>query len=137
MTGISAAIAKRVRSRCYGERGKSTFALQVISNYDPGGELSVEPIFAWARGIWDNALARDIMHDAWWLAVKGSSPGAEACDKVPGAASAAMAAAATVGWSFPSVKSFMNASGDVLDMENVSQANHQACQEGPSRCPGC
>ena len=82
--------------------------------------MLLEPLYAWARGIWDEVLPMEIMHNAWIHATHtvGSSETND-CKKVSDAAEAAANTVQRLGWGFPSACSVMRCDGMVLDLHVV------------------
>ena len=109
----------KIRCMCHGAKGQSTFARMTMSAYDPGLDMALEPIFAWARSVWDRAVKPEFLRDAWRLAINLVKAGGANDKAVVGPASAAVAAAEQIGWGVPSWHSFSRADGMILELDDV------------------
>ena len=100
-------------------RGRSTFARLELAGYDPAADMAIGPIFEWARALWDSLVPRDELQLVWKKAHCEVAVSRVPFRRVLGPGGAMVASALRIGWKCPSYRHFINASGDVLDLDVV------------------
>ena len=121
--GATKGMISKVRKLAGTMRGKtkrrSLFARLTLTKYDPGSDLILAPLVAWAKGLWDNLVPKTAMKEAWThgLGTVGLSTD---CGKVYGAAGAAVIAINRLGWKFSRFDAVTTRSGTVLSLRAVS-----------------
>ena len=100
-------------------RGRSSFARLELAGYDPGADMAVGPIVEWARASWDGLVPRDELHLVWKEAHCKVAISKAPFRQVSGPGGAMIASSFRIGWKCPSYRHFINARGDVLDLDWV------------------
>ena len=99
--------------------GRCTFARLDLGKYDPGSEVSLKPIYDWARAAWDQWVEKGDLHKARRIALTevGAAPDAFRAVSVP--AGAFVASAMRIGWKIPAAHVVVNSDGKQLDLRRV------------------
>ena len=66
-----------------------------LSRYDHGADLTLAPLLAWSRGLWDGMVDRPAMQDAWRHGIRTTGLAGKIAI---GSASAASTAVRSLGW---------------------------------------
>ena len=80
-------------------KGRSLFARLTLTKYDPGSDLILAPLMAWAKGLWDGLVPKTDLKEAWSRGMKTVGVSTDS-GRVHGAAGAAVIAVNRLGWKF-------------------------------------
>ena len=100
-------------------RGRSTFARLELAGYDPGADMAIGPITDWAKAVWDEFVSRDELQVVWKEAHCKVAVSRLPFRHVIGPGGAMIASCMRIGWKCPSYRHFVNAGGDLLDLQLV------------------
>ena len=98
-------------------RGRSTFARLQLAGYDAGSDLTIGPIFEWAKACWDGLASKETLQVTWQRAQCVVGVSQRPFGQVCGPAGATIASCMRLGWKSPSPRHFINADGVLLDLD--------------------
>ena len=106
-------------------KGRSLFARLTLTKYDPGSDLILAPLMAWAKGLWDNLVSRTALKEAWSHGMETVGLSTD-CGKVHGAAGAAVIAVNRLGWKFSRFDTVTTREGTILNLSDTRQVRAAA-----------
>ena len=92
-------MAARVRGKT---TGRSNFARLAMDGFNPWHMMFLDPLVAWTKGIWDNALKEEVLENAWRHAQTTAGVASDAMRCAEGVAGAYIAVLRQLLWAAPS-----------------------------------
>ena len=123
VVGASNSLVSRARRTACGSYGKmggrSQFGRLQLAEYDIGQVMAVDPIVAWAKGVWDGLVDRQTLAKTWKAATIEVLTSANPFTAVRGPAGAMLASLTRLEWKAPSPFHFLTKRGGLLDLDVV------------------